>query len=128
MRRFSTWHWGMLWPSWRDRGDSACGDASVCVRCAARGACGGGGGAGNRSWWGHICLYRVRASRGRGVGASGQCGVGGPVSARLVLISWTAGPLAVLLPVDGDAVALVRPYLEVAQLGELAGTDGWAAL
>lgn len=33
------------------------------------------------------------------------------MKARRVLISWTAGPLALLLPVDGDAVALVRPYV-----------------
>lgn len=30
---------------------------------------------------------------------------------RLVLISWTAGPLAVWLPLCGDSVALVRPYV-----------------
>lgn len=33
------------------------------------------------------------------------------MTARLLVITWTAGPLARHVPLNGDAVALVRPYV-----------------
>lgn len=33
------------------------------------------------------------------------------MTVRLLLVTWTVGPLAVHFPIDGDAVAVVRPYV-----------------